>query len=99
MTYLEDGGCSLSNSPSENSIRPVTLGNKNWLFSDGQAGANASMVVCNMVEMAKAHGLHPYNYLKYLMDVFPSIETSDIELAKLAPRSEKARIACSNKSE
>ena len=37
MTYLEDGRCSLSNNPSENSIRPVTLGRKNWLFSDSPA--------------------------------------------------------------
>lgn len=26
MTYLEDGHCNLSNNPSENSIRPLTLG-------------------------------------------------------------------------
>ena len=58
MTYLEDGRCSLSNNPSENSIRPLTLGRKNWLFSDSQDGANASMVVYTMVEMAKANGLH-----------------------------------------
>lgn len=45
MTYLEDGRCSLSNNPSENWIRPVTLGRKNWLFSDSPTGANASMVV------------------------------------------------------
>lgn len=99
MTYLEDGRCSLSNNPSENSIRPLTLGRKNWLFSDSQAGVNASMVVYTMVEMAKAHGLHPYSYLKYLLDSRPSISTSDAELADLAPWSEKARIACNNKSE
>lgn len=33
MTYLEDGCCSLSNNFSENAIRPVTVGRKNWLFS------------------------------------------------------------------
>ena len=37
---------------------------KNWLFSDSPDGANASMVVYTMVEMAKAYGLHPYDYLK-----------------------------------
>ena len=99
MTYLEDGRCSLSNNPPENSIRPVTLGRKNWLFSDSQAGANASMVVYTIVEMAKAHGLHPYSYLKYLLDSRPSADTSDAELANLVPWGEKARIACSNKSE
>ena len=31
MTYLEDGRCSFSNNLRENSIRPVTVGRKNWL--------------------------------------------------------------------
>lgn len=50
-------------------------------------------------QWCKAHGLHPYSYLKYLLDSRPSTDTSDAELANLAPWSEKARIACSNKSE
>lgn len=37
MTYLEDGRCSLSNNPSENSIRPVTLG-RNYVFNKVMCG-------------------------------------------------------------
>lgn len=44
MTYLEDGRCSLSNNLSENSIRPFTVGRKNWLFSDTPKGAEASQL-------------------------------------------------------
>lgn len=32
MTYLEDSHCSISSNLSENSIRPVTMGRRNWLF-------------------------------------------------------------------
>ena len=99
MIYLEDGRCSLSNNASENSLRPVTLGRKNWLFSDNPEGTNASMVVYTMVEMAKAYGLHPYNYLKYLFDSCPGTDTTDAELKDLVPWSEKARIECNKKSE
>ena len=88
-----------SNNPSENSIRPLTLGRKNWLFSESQDGANASMVVYTMVEMAKVHGLHPYNYLQYLLDSRPGKDTTDAEFQDLAPWSEKARIECNKKSE
>ena len=48
MTYLEDGRCSVSNNISENSIRPVVVGRKNWLFSDTQDGAEASMGIYTM---------------------------------------------------
>ena len=62
-TYLHDGRCSLSNNPSENSIRPVTVGRKDWLFCDTPGGAKASAMVYTMVEMAKAHGLNIEKYL------------------------------------
>ena len=38
MNYLKDGACSLSNNLSENSIRPLVVGRKNWLFCDTPAG-------------------------------------------------------------
>ena len=67
-TYLEDGRCSFTNNLSENAIRPFAVGRKNWLFSDSVSGANASAVVYTMVEMAKAHDLNVYGYLKFLLD-------------------------------
>ena len=99
MTYLEDGRCSLSNNLSENSISPITLGRKNWLFCDSQDGAKASMVVYTMVEMAKAHSLNPYKYLNYLLENRPDKEMSDEDLDHLAPWSEMSKNACSIKLE
>lgn len=57
MTYLKDGRCSFSNNLSENSIRPITVGRKNWLFSDTPEGAQANTLYLTIVEMAKAYGL------------------------------------------
>lgn len=85
MTYLEDGRCSFSNNLSENSIRPFTLGRKNWLFSDTRKGAEASATVYTMVEMAKAHNLNIYKYLNYLLQNLPCTKMTDTALAKLAP--------------
>lgn len=94
MTYLEDAHCSLSNNLSENSIRPVVLGRKNWLFSDTQDGATASMTVFSMVETAKANGLDPQKYLLFLLDQRPDIGMTDDELDQLMPWSEAAKAAC-----
>ena len=88
-TYLEDGRCSFTNNLSENAIRPFAVGRKNWLFSDSVNGANASAVVYTMVEMAKAHDLNIYGYLKYLLEQRPSEEMTDEQLSELAPWSEK----------
>ncbi len=88
-TYLEDGRCSFTNNLSENAIRPFAVGRKNWLFSSSVEGANASAVVYTMVEMAKAHGLNIYEYLKFLLEHRPNKDMTDEQLAELAPWSEK----------
>lgn len=99
MTYLENPRCSLSNNQSERSIRPVTIGRKNYLFSDTQAGADASMLVYSIVETAKANGLHPGDYINYLLEQRPSADMSDDELEVLAPWSEEVKIALQNKDQ
>jgi hypothetical protein len=93
-TYLQDGRCSLSNNPSENSIRPFTVGRKNWLFCDTPGGAHASATVYTMVEMAKAHGLNVEKYLSFLLEKRPHADMMDDELEKLSPWSNEARIYC-----
>ena len=93
-TYLQDGRCSLSNNPSENSIRPFTVGRKNWLFCDTPGGAHASATVYTMVEMAKAHGLNVEKYLTFLLEKRPHADWSDEDLEKLAPWSEEAKVYC-----
>lgn len=91
MTYLEDGRCSFSNNLSENSIRPVTVGRKNWLFSDTPEGAQANTLYLTIVEMAKAYNLDLYQYLNFLFEQRPNKEMSDDELEKLAPWNESVK--------
>jgi transposase len=45
MNFLLDGWLELSNNRAENSIRPFTVGRKNWLFSYCSRGAEASAIV------------------------------------------------------
>ena len=73
----------------ENAIRPFTVGRKNWLFSNSIGGTNASAVAYTMVEMAKAHGLNIYGYLKFLPEHRTCKDMTEEQLAELAPWSEK----------
>lgn len=94
MTYFEDGHCSLSNNWSENSIRPVTVGRKNWLFSSSVDGAEASMNIYTIIEMAKLHGLNRQKYLEYILEHRPSAEMTDEELSLLAPWNKDVQETC-----
>jgi len=98
MTYLEDGHCSLSNNMSENSIRPVTVGRRNWLFCDTTDGADASMVLYSLLETARSNRLNPQKYLEYLLEVRPNADMSDEELETFAPWHKQVQERCANKS-
>ena len=90
MNYLEDGHCSLSNNLSENSIRPLVIGRKNFLFSDTQDGANASMLAYSILETAKANGLDPLDYIQYILTKRLAATMSDEELELLMPWNDEA---------
>ena len=66
MTFMRDGCCSLSNNLVERSIRPTTIGRKNWLFSASERGAVANGIAYGIIETAKANGLIPTKYLECL---------------------------------
>ena len=58
----------------ERPIRNFTIGRKNWLFSDSPKGAKASADVYSIIETAKANGLNPFQYLKYLFEHLPNAD-------------------------
>jgi transposase len=72
--YLEDGRLNIDNNGAENHIRPLVLGRKNWLFATSVKGAEAIATWYTLIETAKANGLEPYSYLKYLLTEFPYCE-------------------------
>jgi transposase len=71
QVYLTDGRLNIDNNPVENAIRPFVIGRKNWIFSASQNGAKASAMMYSIIETAKANGLEPYQYLKYLFEQLP----------------------------
>lgn len=99
MTYLTDGHCSISNNMSENSIRPVTVGRRNWLFCDTTDGADSSMMLYSLLETARANGLNPQKYLQYLLEARPNKDMSDEELDTFVPWNTMVQSCCVNKSE
>ena len=96
MNYLMDGHCQISNNTAENSIRPFTVGRKNWLFSGSPKGAASSAAVYSIVETAKANGLNPHKYLQKLLEELPRMkEPTETNLELIMPWNDKIRKTCS----
>ncbi|MBF0257435.1 MAG: IS66 family transposase [Desulfamplus sp.] len=77
IVYLETPHVTLDNNLVENAIRPFAIGRKNWLFSGSPEGAAASAAIYSLIETAKANGLEPYWYLRYLLKNLPEAMTDD----------------------
>ena len=74
------------NNSAENAIRPFVVGRKNWMFAGTPKGAQASAGLYSLIETAKANGLEPYRYLRYLFEELPFTENIDDYLALLQIR-------------
>jgi transposase len=83
--FLKDGRIPLDNNWVENAIRPFALGRKNWLFCYSEEGAHASALYYSLIETAKANGLDPYKYMRYLFENLPAARTEE-DYKKLLPQ-------------
>ncbi|MDQ7085502.1 MAG: transposase domain-containing protein [Sulfurovum sp.] len=63
----------------------MVLGRKNWLFATSVKGAEAIATWYTIIETAKANGLEPYHYLKYLMTEFPYYQRDGRDIEALLP--------------
>ena len=94
--YLEnifrDGRLELSNNRAERTIKSFVMGRKAWLFSNTPNGAAASSAMYSILETAKENNLHPYHYLKFLLETLPNSTTNDIE--SLLPWSQSLPECC-----
>jgi transposase len=86
IRYLEDGRIPIDNNMAENAIRPFVVGRKNWLFNGHPNGAKASATLYSLIETAKACGLEPYQYLRYLFERLPFARSEEVHLALLPQR-------------
>lgn len=84
IKYVEDASMTPDNNYCENKIRPFVIGRKNWLFNVTPLGAHASACLYSLVETAKANGLEPYRYLRYIFTKIPLVKSQD-DLEKLLP--------------
>ena len=85
---LKDGRIPLDTNYVESRIRPFTIGRKNWMFSDSQAGANASAMIYSIIETAKANKLEPYAYLRRVIKEIPAAQNA-AEFEALLPHNVK----------
>lgn len=68
MRYLESPYLSIDNNATENAIRPIALGRKNWLHLGSDRGGRTAATLLSLVQSCKALGNEPFAYLRDVLD-------------------------------
>ena len=95
--FLESAIIPLDNNDAERSIKKFCVGKHSWHIIDSKKGAKASAILYSIAETAKANGLNPFDYFKFLMEQLKEYPRNDVpeeELKKLMPWSETPPDCC-----
>ena len=65
--YLENGQLELDNNICERSIRPVTLGRKNYLFMGSKGGGEAAAIAYTLIETCRMNSVDPEAWLRWVL--------------------------------
>lgn len=77
--YTTDGKLNIDNNPVENSIRPVAVGRKNYLFAGSHEAAQRSAMLYSLLGTCKLHGINPTVWLVDILKRLPSYPVNKIE--------------------
>ena len=79
LRYTSDGDLSIDNNATENALRPIALGRRNWLFAGSDAGGRTGATLMSLVGSCKRHGLDPFAYLRDVLTRLPATPTNDLD--------------------
>jgi len=79
MVYASDGKLNIDNNPVENSIRPVAIGRKNYLFAGSHEAAQRSAMLYSLLGTCKLHGINPFIWLRDVLQRIPNHPINKIE--------------------
>lgn len=77
--YLKDGHIEIDNNGVENSIRPIAIGRKNYLFAGSETGAQWAAIFYTLLGSALQHGHNPLEYLTDVLHRLPDTKINQLE--------------------
>lgn len=79
MLYASDGKLEIDNNLVENSIRPIAIGRKNYMFAGSHDAAQRSAMIYSLVGTCKLKGIEPFQFFKNLLQVLPDYKANRLE--------------------
>lgn len=96
VRYTEIAEACIDNNSSEQAIKPVVLGRKNWIFAGSAEGGRRAATLYSLIVSCKRLGIDPYAYLRGVIEVVATHPNKRI--GELTPRAWAAARAAQNDS-
>lgn len=87
MIYTTDGRLQIDNNLVENTIRPVAIGRKNYLFAGSHNGARRAAMLYSFLGTCKINSVNPFDWLRDTLEKIPAHPVNQLE--KLLPQNYK----------
>ncbi len=71
IRYAETGHLPIDNNPTENCIRPIAVGRRNWLFTGSERAGQRAAAIQTLLGTAKLNGLDPAAWLQDTLEKLP----------------------------
>jgi transposase len=78
IVYVNNADFEIDNNLIENSIRPLALGRKNYLFAGSENSANKIAVMYSLFASCKANNVNPYKWLCFVLENINRTKKSQI---------------------
>jgi transposase len=79
IRYIHDGNWEIDNNLVENSIRPVALGRKNYLFAGSHEAAQQAAMIYSFLGTCKLNNIEPFQWLKDTLSRIPDHSIQKLE--------------------
>lgn len=95
IRYAETGYLLIDNNPVENTIRPIAIGKKNWLYVGSERASRRTAAIQSLLGTAKLNGMDPSAWLKDTQEKVSTWPNSRIDefLPLAGVKSEKTQLA------
>ncbi len=77
--YVEDGRFMADNNLIENTIRPICVGKKNYLFAGNHQGARNAAMIYSLLGTCKLNNVNPREWLTDVLTRLPDCKQSELE--------------------
>ncbi len=70
--YTTEANLQIDNNLIENTIRPVAIGRKNYLFAGSHEGARRAAMLYSFLGTCKLHQVNPFEWLRDILSKIPA---------------------------